>query len=341
METSENDPASVEAATEPAGEVDTGPADVEMEIVEAPSVVPIAAQEQQQEQQQSDEVPAVENEQPVTPAAVQLVAAEPKEKVPLLANPPSLLRGMAQNFVRGIAPSVGTPGSIPGLGPGSAMHAPPPLLATPPAQPQELWVETKTAEGKSYYYHAITRETTWTRPEGLNVKVLSQAEVEAMNKPQTPQPKPLLELKLEQPIPSLMGVSVGNIPTTSAYQTAVTTASVHRFSGPPPAFMGGMPPFGMPPPSFPNFPPWNQAAAVAAAAAGGGPGQWPPGASPLMDPAKAIAEIKTNEIDPTIAAKAIAWTEHKAPDGRPYFYNASKGESVWEKPQAIKDMESK
>lgn len=58
-----------------------------------------------------------------------------------------------------------------------------------------------------------------------------------------------------------------------------------------------------------------------------------------MDPAKAIAEIKITEIDPTVAAKASEWTEHKAPDGRPYYYNASKGESVWEKPQAIKDME--
>lgn len=45
--------------------------------------------------------------------------------------------------------------------------------------PVELWVEIKT-EGKSYYYHAITRETTWTRPEGQFVKVMSQSEIEAM-----------------------------------------------------------------------------------------------------------------------------------------------------------------
>lgn len=41
-------------------------------------------------------------------------------------------------------------------------------------------METKTAEGKSYFYNARTRETTWTKPDGLNIKVISQDQVEAM-----------------------------------------------------------------------------------------------------------------------------------------------------------------
>lgn len=45
------------------------------------------------------------------------------------------------------------------------------------ASSDEVWVETKTGDGKSYYYHAKTRETTWTKPEGPNVKVLSQQQV--------------------------------------------------------------------------------------------------------------------------------------------------------------------
>lgn len=44
----------------------------------------------------------------------------------------------------------------------------------------EIWVETKTVEGKSYYYNARTRETTWTKPDGSNIKVISQDQVEAM-----------------------------------------------------------------------------------------------------------------------------------------------------------------
>jgi transcription elongation regulator 1 len=47
------------------------------------------------------------------------------------------------------------------------------------------------------------------------------------------------------------------------------------------------------------------------------------------------------QIDPEIVARAAEWTEHKAPDGRSYFYNNKLGESVWEKPPALKNLESK
>lgn len=65
---------------------------------------------------------------------------------------------------------------------------------------QELWVETKTADEKSYYYHAVTRETTWTKPEGANKKVMSQPEFEAYSKQQV---KPV-DHKLEFGDPSKM-----------------------------------------------------------------------------------------------------------------------------------------
>lgn len=37
-----------------------------------------------------------------------------------------------------------------------------------------------------------------------------------------------------------------------------------------------------------------------------------------------------------MSEKTATWTEHKAPDGRTYFYNASTRQSAWEKPEEIK-----
>lgn len=57
---------------------------------------------------------------------------------------------------------------------------------------QDLWVETKTADEKVYYYHSITRESTWTKPpEGLNIKIMTQPEFEAYSKQQI---KPMEQL---------------------------------------------------------------------------------------------------------------------------------------------------
>lgn len=68
----------------------------------------------------------------------------------------------------------------PRFGPPPGMAGPPqgmpgpgmPPQTRPMGPPNELWIETKTDEGKSYYYHAVTRQTTWTRPAGPNVQVI-------------------------------------------------------------------------------------------------------------------------------------------------------------------------
>lgn len=40
-------------------------------------------------------------------------------------------------------------------------------------------------------------------------------------------------------------------------------------------------------------------------------------------------------------ARAAEWSEYRAPDGRPYYYHLTNNESVWEKPQALKDLDGK
>lgn len=97
----------------------------------------------------------------------------------------------------------------------------------------------------------------------------------------------------------------------------------------------GPPPFALPPPGFPVYnQPWNPMNT-----------QWPNvhmnPLNTLVDPKDTVHTInsKPGEIDPTIIAKAAEWTEHRAPDGRPYYYHAQRGQSVWEKPQEIRDLE--
>ena len=43
-------------------------------------------------------------------------------------------------------------------------------------------METAADGGKMYYYNAATRATQWTKPEGPDVKILTQEEVEKLQK---------------------------------------------------------------------------------------------------------------------------------------------------------------
>ncbi|XP_063709217.1 transcription elongation regulator 1 isoform X2 [Culicoides brevitarsis] len=185
------------------------------------------------------------------------------------------------------------------FGPPQGMPQGPPR---PMGPNNELWIETKTEEGKSYYYHSITRQTTWSRPTGPNVQVMTQAEVENLQKQQMQKREPV-----GMPGMPGMGPPQGQMPP---------------FGAPP--FFSGPPPFMMPPPNF------QQPAPQQAFPWGNiHPQQW------LAIKAKDVDA----EIDPQLLARAAEWTEHKAPDGRPYYYNASKNESVWEKPEVMRQVE--
>lgn len=289
------------------------------------------------------------------------------------------------NFFRGNRGGAGggpnrfnNPNFDPSWGPPPMFGAPPPMAF---GNQQELWVETKTEDGKSYYYHAMTRETTWTRPEGPNVKIMAQNEVEAMQSAKNQQQMPPAQ-QLQSPSPQhttpksdhteetaqlngdgKFGAGNGNAATNEPEMNGKTLGTrsdpndgqaiqqpgkVQQQSQPVPMQMpptqnqqppiqmqppfNAPPPFayGMPPPGYMQYP----------------PGAWPmpwqqPAPQPMgVDmPAKSLIS-KPGVIEPQVIARAAEWSEHRAPDGRPYYYNASRGESVWEKPQAIRDLEA-
>ncbi|XP_066595875.1 pre-mRNA-processing factor 40 homolog A [Prorops nasuta] len=97
----------------------------------------------------------------------------------------------------------------------------------------------------------------------------------------------------------------------------------------PPGPPGMMPPqFSIPPPGF-SFPmsaaPPPEAGVIAAPPQITAPGV-PPPIPMTTEPGMPMSTIE----------KKLDWTEHKAPDGRTYYYNSVTKQSLWEKPDELK-----
>ena len=187
-----------------------------------------------------------------------------------------------------------------------------------PSKSGEIWVETAAEGGKMYYYNAATRATQWTKPEGPDVKILTQEEVEKLQKKMGEGGDK--EAASQEAAP-------GEMPGPGG-PGGPGQGPPEGFNGAPPG-MGGPPPFGMPPfsgppggpPGFPGGPP----------PFGGPPGMPPPWAGmppPWMGP---------GGMPPM--GPPCKWSEHTSPEGKKYYYNSETQESVWEKPQEMKDWE--
>ncbi|EDV57568.1 pre-mRNA-processing factor 40 homolog A isoform X1 [Drosophila erecta] len=70
---------------------------------------------------------------------------------------------------------------------------------------------------------------------------------------------------------------------------------------------------------------------------GRGMGYTPPGAIVPQFPPPGFAAPPPPELAAAfgVMATSTEWTEHKAPDGRPYYYNQNTKQSSWEKPEAL------
>ena len=147
----------------------------------------------------------------------------------------------------------------------------------------EVWVETKADGGKSYFYNARTRETTWTRPEEKEgVRVLTQDQVDKLTQKLSNSEKKDEQQQQQQPD-----------------QQQPPYGMQGGYGMPPPGYGQGPPPGFAPPHGYP--PPW------AMGGPGGPPQGFPPPGSWGMPPGQG---------GPGPGMEICEWTEHTAPDGK-------------------------
>ncbi|CAL8123711.1 unnamed protein product [Orchesella dallaii] len=203
------------------------------------------------------------------------------------------------------------------------------------------WVETPTPEGGCYYYHAESRETTWSIPMGPGINIVmhnnfrgggvsgNQASTSA---PPVGSTMPSSDVNLSQhasvvclnpPVlmPQSLQIKSPECPSPIINPCPVPTAT-------PPLPIMVPPPFS---PFMMNHP-WNPASHLPMP-----PFHFPPPHNPVIP---FVSPSFVEPISTFTLQNTTDWSEHISPEGIRYYCNFKTGVSSWEKPEtAIQTQE--
>lgn len=240
---------------------------------------------------------------------------------------------------------------------------------------EEVWVENKTSDSRTYYYNARTRESSWTKPVvGGNVKVITQEDVERMaavnNQLQqaanNASKKDVVLTEQNKKLETDTKIQTTNESSETPKPSSAINPPFNPFASGPPPFMAGppgmIPPVGLngPPPGFPPFmpppgsfpgmpgfpgiPPFNMP--------GMAPFGMPPfgmmpfaGANTIEDPNRFYysedtkKEMKDVELKMNKCKEECAvYTEYDTQDGKKYYHNSQTNSTTWDKPQCMIEL---